>query len=382
MNDRAADARPEPNAAGEGGGNIVTMTGLWKSFGKFEALRNINLDIRKGEILTFLGPSGCGKSTLLRIIAGFIDPSSGELLLKGKDMARMPPEKRPVNMVFQRYALFPHLDVFDNIAFGLRLKRMPEADVRRRVLAMMELVQLDEMADRWINELSGGQSQRVALARALVNQPEVLLLDEPLAALDLKIRHLMLAELKRIQQTTGTTFVYVTHDQDEAMILSSRVVLMDHGVIEQVGTPDELYFHPESLFAAKFLGETNIIPGNVVERTDEGVVVSFDGGTAQAAHVRAAVSQGDKVHISVRPVAIHISAAEDGIAHGRMQHNSCLGVLSGITPIGGRIVYNVKLDGGIMLRAQHERAVEIHPYRLGQTVRLGWSADAMAVLTH
>ncbi|RUX20726.1 ATP-binding cassette domain-containing protein, partial [Mesorhizobium sp. M7A.F.Ca.US.011.01.1.1] len=200
--------------------NIVELNDITKKWGTFTALDNINLNVKKGEILTLLGPSGCGKSTLMRIVAGFENPTVGHVVINGKDVTAIPPERRPVNMVFQRYALFPHLDVFDNVAFGLRLKGHSKDQVNDEVDQMLKLVQLQDFRSRWIGEISGGQAQRVALARALVNKPEVLLLDEPLAALDLKIRHHMLEELKRIHTETGTTFIYVTHDQDEAMILS------------------------------------------------------------------------------------------------------------------------------------------------------------------
>jgi spermidine/putrescine transport system ATP-binding protein len=361
--------------------NILTISGLHKHFGKVVALKNINLEIRKGEILTLLGPSGCGKSTIMRIMAGFIEPTKGELRLRGQDMSRMPPERRPINMVFQRYALFPHLDVFDNIAFGLRRKKLPEAETRRRALDMMELVQLDDLASRWVNELSGGQAQRVALARALVMQPEILMLDEPLAALDLKIRQHMLAELMRIQRTTGTTFVYVTHDQDEALFLSTRIALMDHGIIKQVGTPDELYFHPESLFAAKFLGETNIIPGTISDRKGNAAIVQFEGGKAEASRVDPVLVSGDKVSISVRPASIDISPSLPSHADDRMPPNKCRATLVDITPIGSRVIYAAELKDGTILRAQRMRGSEDQPFAIGQSVSLSWKEDAMAILS-
>ena len=231
-------------------------------------------------MLTLLGPSGCGKSTLMRIVAGFEKATSGDVVIDGRRVNDTPPEKRPVNMVFQRYALFPHLDVFDNVAFGLRLKKLPKQEITDATQRILDLVQLSDLADRWIGEISGGQAQRVALARALVNEPTVLLLDEPLAALDLKIRHYMIGELKRIHETTGTTFLYVTHDQDEAMMLSDRIVLMNEGRIEQIGTPEEMYSAPKTLFTARFLGETNIVPATFARR--DGEVSVYD--TAGRAH--------------------------------------------------------------------------------------------------
>lgn len=213
--------------------NSIELTGISKSYGNLTALGKVDLTVKRNEILTLLGPSGCGKTTLMRIIAGFEEPTTGKVVIDGKDSTALAPEHRPVNMVFQKYALFPHLDVFDNVAFGLRLKKKPRDEIKREVTKALELVQLENFKNRWISELSGGQAQRVALARALVNRPAVLLLDEPLAALDLKIRHHMLNEIKRIHEETSTTFVYVTHDQDEAMILSDRVVLLNKGGIER-----------------------------------------------------------------------------------------------------------------------------------------------------
>ncbi|MBL4929432.1 ABC transporter ATP-binding protein [Fuscibacter oryzae] len=358
--------------------SIISMQGLEKKFGTFTALRDIDLDVREGEILTFLGPSGCGKTTLMRIIAGFEDPTAGSLQLRGADMRRLPPEKRPINMVFQRYALFPHLDVFDNVAFGLRLKNWPAARINERVGRMLKMVQMDTMATRWIHELSGGQSQRVALARALANEPQLLLLDEPLAALDLKIRHHMLSELKRIQRETGTTFVYVTHDQDEAMILSSRIVLMNHGRIEQLGTPDELYFHPVSLFAAKFLGETNILPAEVRSGAGDDAVLEGLAGRMRASHLPKGLADGQKVHVSIRPETVSLSDSTVGTAP---EINGALAEITQIQPIGSRVVYTARLDNGTEMRSQTVRPPDALPLAMGQKVHLKWSEAAVAVLT-
>lgn len=233
-------------------------------YGKEAALQDVTLEIADGELITLLGPSGCGKTTLLRVIAGFIRPSEGRVLLEDRDVTRVPPHKRPVNMVFQRSTLFPHLDVAGNVAFGLRISRLDRAEIDRRVSEMLSLVRLDGLEQRRAHELSGGQMQRVALARALVNRPQVLLLDEPLSALDLKIRLEMEGELRRVHRETGATFVYVTHDQREALALSDRVVVFNQGQIEQVGAPGEIYRAPSSPFAARFVGDANVIPVEVV----------------------------------------------------------------------------------------------------------------------
>lgn len=243
---------------------IVEICGVSKHFGKVIALQDINLSVYKGEFLTLLGPSGCGKTTLLRIIAGFENPTTGRVFINGEDVTSLPPERRPLNMVFQRYALFPHLTVAENIAFGLRIKRLPEREIRDRIAQILTLVRLEGFEKRMPHQLSGGQCQRVALARALVNQPQVLLLDEPLAALDRKVRQQMQEELRIIQNRVKTTFIYVTHDQEEAMAMSSRIVLMLAGKIVQVGSPSQIYHKPASEFVADFIGDINILEGQVI----------------------------------------------------------------------------------------------------------------------
>ncbi len=244
---------------------LIELKGITKEYDGSLALDNVDLYIRDGEFLTLLGPSGCGKTTLLRIIAGFVTPTSGTVLIDGKDMKGVPPHKRQVNTVFQKYALFPHLNVFDNIAFGMKLKHAPKKDIERDVNAMLKLVNLEGYGKRWIDQLSGGQQQRVAIARALVNKPQVLLLDEPLGALDLKLRKEMQVELKRMQRQLGITFVFVTHDQEEALTMSDTIVVMKDGVIQQIGRPTDIYNEPKNPFVADFIGESNIIPGVMLE---------------------------------------------------------------------------------------------------------------------
>ena len=354
-------------------GTIVHLDAIAKSFGSVKALHEISLDVRQGEILTLLGPSGCGKTTLMRIIAGFEDPTTGQIEINGTNMMGVPPERRPVNMVFQRYALFPHLDVFDNIAFGLRIKKVPKEQIRTEVKRILELVQMQDLADRWINQLSGGQSQRVALARALVNQPAVLLLDEPLAALDLKIRQHMLTELKRIHTETGTTFIYVTHDQDEAMMLSDRIVLMNKGGIEQIGSPEELYASPASLFAAQFLGDTNFLDARVV--AIDGTTARCDIGVAVIDIPSKGLAAGDAVKLSVRPETIVL-----GNPGAATAAPSLAGLVKDFAFIGNRIVYWVTLTNGETLRCQEARTVQGQRFQRQAAVTVSWPVEANVVL--
>ena len=245
--------------------HLIELNGITKTFGDTKALDNVSLYIRKREFITLLGPSGCGKTTMLRIIGGFEYPDEGQVLFEGRDIAAVPPYKRRVNTVFQKYALFPHLNVFDNIAFGLRLKKMPKAEIAERVHRMLKLVNLEGFEKRSVDAMSGGQQQRIAIARALVNEPEVLLLDEPLGALDLKLRKEMQIELKQMQQQLGITFVYVTHDQEEALTMSDTIAVMQGGRIQQIGDPKRIYDEPKNAFVAAFIGESNILHGTMIE---------------------------------------------------------------------------------------------------------------------
>ncbi|MDX9918088.1 MAG: ABC transporter ATP-binding protein [Gudongella sp.] len=245
--------------------HAIDLKNITKSFGDTRVLEDLNLYIRQNEFLTLLGPSGCGKTTTLRIIGGFEMPNSGNVIFEGKDITKVPPYKRQINTVFQKYALFPHLNVFENIAFGLRIKKISSVEIDQRVREMLRLVNLSGFEKRDIDSLSGGQQQRIAIARALVNEPKVLLLDEPLGALDLKLRKEMQLELKRIQKSVGITFVYVTHDQEEALTMSDTIVVMDKGVIQQIGTPTMIYNEPVNKFVARFIGESNIVEGTMLE---------------------------------------------------------------------------------------------------------------------
>src|SRR5690606_7863447 len=240
---------------------LIEIKDLVKEFDGTQVLKGISFSIYENEFITLLGPSGCGKTTTLRILAGFETPTSGDVLMEGKSILDLPPYKRPLNTVFQKYALFPHMNVYDNIAFGLRMSKRPEEEIKERVHQMLKMVHLEGYENRHVNSLSGGQQQRVAIARAVINEPKVLLLDEPLGALDLKLRQDMQYELKEMQERLGITFVYVTHDQEEALTMSDTIVVMDEGVIQQIGTPINIYNEPKNRFVANFIGESNIIDG-------------------------------------------------------------------------------------------------------------------------
>ena len=285
---------------------IIDIKHLSKSFGDKKVLDDINLYIRRGEFLTLLGPSGCGKTTTLRLIGGFLTPDEGEILLNGKDIAGLPPYKSPFNTVFQRYALFPHLDVYDNIAFGLKLQKMPEEEMDKKVRKVLKMVSMTDYEERDVDSLSGGQQQRVAIARALVNQPKVLLLDEPLAALDLKMRKDMQIDLKEMHDKLGITFVYVTHDQEEALTLSDTIVVMDEGKIQQIGTPTDIYNEPRNSFVADFIGESNILNATMIR----------DKRVAFAGHEFDCVDEGfgeeTPVDVVVRPEDIYIMNQLEG----------------------------------------------------------------------
>lgn len=298
---------------------IIEVKNVSKFFDDKTALDNVNLSIRKGEFVTILGPSGCGKTTLLRLIAGFQTASEGTILINGKEITQTPPHKRPVNTVFQKYALFPHLNVYDNIAFGLKLKKMPKAEMTRKVMAALKMVGMTDYEYRDVNSLSGGQQQRVAIARAIVNEPEVLLLDEPLAALDLKMRKDMQMELKEMHKTLGITFVYVTHDQEEALTLSDTIVVMSEGKIQQTGTPTDIYNEPVNSFVADFIGESNILNGTMVKDR----LVSFCGRDFEC--VDEGFGENVPVDVVVRPEDLYIfPVSEKAKAQLRGVVQSCI----------------------------------------------------------
>ncbi len=299
---------------------IINLTDVSKAFDGETVLDHINLQIHDKEFVTLLGPSGCGKTTTLRIIGGFEIPDTGDVQFDGKSVKDVPPHKRPVNTVFQRYALFPHLNVFENVAFGLRLKKTPEATIREKVKEMLSLVNLKGFERRKVSTLSGGQQQRVAIARALVNEPEVLLLDEPLGALDLKLRKDMQNELKKIQKATGITFIYVTHDQEEALSMSDTVVVMANGQIQQIGSPTDIYNEPENAFVADFIGESNIVDGVMLDDYK----VRFSGHTFQC--VDKGFEKNQKVDVVVRPEDVDVVSPDKGMLQGTVTSVTFKGV--------------------------------------------------------
>lgn len=295
--------------------NIIELKHITKNFDdNFTAVDDFNLEVQRGEFVTFLGPSGCGKTTTLRMIAGFEMPTEGEILLNGKDISKLPPNKRPINTVFQRYALFPHLNIYDNIAFGLKLKKLPKAEIEKKVKKALEMVDLEGFEDRRVQTLSGGQQQRIAIARSLVNEPEILLLDEPLGALDLKMRKEMQLELKEMHERLGITFIYVTHDQEEALTMSDKIVVMSEGRIQQIGTPEDIYNEPKNAFVADFIGDSNIVDG--VMHKD--FLVSFSGVDFPC--VDRGFAREQSVQVVVRPEDIQVVPAIQGQLTGLVEN--------------------------------------------------------------
>jgi len=318
------------------------------------ALSPTDLNIEPGEFFTLLGPSGCGKSTTLRLIAGFETPTEGKLLIHGQPMNDIPPHRRPVNMVFQDYALFPHMTVYDNVEFGLSVKKVPRPERQRRVHEALAMVQLAGYERRRPNQLSGGQKQRVALARALVNQPAVLLLDEPLGALDLKLRRAMQIELKHLQQQVGITFIYVTHDQEEALAMSDRIAVMNEGHVLQVGTPKAIYEHPATRFVADFVGETNFLQGMVQLIEPDHIRVEIGGKQLDVAHSTNGIRTGQSVTVAIRPEKLSLQEA-------RPEGESLYGTIEEIVFLGTDTRYVVRLDSGekLVIRVQnHEIGIE------------------------
>lgn len=347
----------------------VYLQGLTKNYGPVRAVAGIDLEIRAGEFLTLLGPSGCGKTTTLMMIAGFESPSSGRVFLDGRDITDVPSYKRPVNTVFQNYALFPHMTVFENVAFALRMRRTPEPEVRRIVEEHLSLVQLSGFEGRYPKQLSGGQQQRVALARAMVAKPEVLLLDEPLGALDLRLRREMQVELKRLQRRLGITFLYVTHDQDEALTMSDRIVVMNEGRIEQIGTGAEIYERPATRFVAEFIGETNLLPLQPDQGRRNGALWAY----LDRAGAKPALPQGKgEVFASIRPERIRPALPGEPALTGRVLDAIYIG--TGVKLIVAIPESDLSLR---VLASPHDALADAQP---GQEIALAWDPQDMVVV--
>jgi spermidine/putrescine transport system ATP-binding protein len=348
----------------------VVLENVVKRYGNVEVVKDLNLTINQGEFLTLLGPSGCGKTTTLMMIAGFEFPSAGRIRIDGADVTDKPPFLRNVNTVFQNYALFPHMKVADNVAFGLRTRRTPKSEIPERVRHALSLVQMEEYGGRWPRQLSGGQQQRVALARALVLQPEVLLLDEPLGALDLKLRKEMQVELKHLHRKLGTTFLFVTHDQEEALTMSDRIVVMNGGRIEQIGPSAEIYDRPKTRFVAEFIGETNMLKARVLERNGSGTLVEAAG--VRLPLLGAAVPPGDRVLLSVRPERVRVTTDPSQQA-----------VLARVTDriyVGSGVKIIANAPDGTTLTASGMPGTPLADCMPGEPVRLTWDAEAVVPL--
>jgi spermidine/putrescine transport system ATP-binding protein len=304
------EAQALSDEIGGSGDVVISIDHVTRRFGAFVAVDDAHFDIERGEFFSMLGPSGCGKTTTLRMIAGFEQPSEGQIRLEGSDVSRTPPYKRNVNTVFQQYALFPHMSVKDNVAFGLKAKKVPKAEIEKRVVELLEIVRLADFTNRKPGQLSGGQQQRVALARALVNYPSALLLDEPLGALDLKLRQAMQLELKRIQREVGITFIFVTHDQEEALTMSDRIAVMSEGRVEQIGTPEQIYHEPDTVFVAGFIGMANLLPAQIEAREGELSIARLAADRVVRAPAVEGLGEGDVATLMIRPERMHLQVEE------------------------------------------------------------------------
>jgi putrescine transport system ATP-binding protein len=379
----ATPAGPATPADAAADAPLLRIEGVAKTFGNFRAVDRLSLDVRAGEFFALLGPSGCGKTTLLRMLAGFETPDEGRILLGGRDIAPVLPHERPVNMMFQNYALFPHLAVRDNIAFGLKRAGMARADIDARVAEMVALVRLEGMEKRKPDQLSGGQKQRVALARSLARRPKILLLDEPLAALDKKLRESTQAELMELQRRLGMTFIIVTHDQEEAMTMANRIGVMNAGRLEQVASPRDLYEAPQSRWVAEFVGDVNLFDGEVASREHNRLGISTpDGATLAVAEPRN-VAVSTAVSVAIRPEKVKLSRRGPGAdAVSSQLINRLEGEVTDVSYLGGLTVYKVKLDSGAVVRSSIANTARLDrdTYSAGQRVVAWFTPDDCVVL--
>jgi len=368
-----------PSAAAATPVPLVRFEAVSKRFGKISALEGLTLDIYQGEFFALLGPSGCGKTTLLRLLAGFEQPSAGRILLEGRDVSDTPPHRRPVNMMFQSYALFPHLTVERNIAFGLKQEAMPKGEIASRVAELLALVRLEGYGHRKPDQLSGGERQRVALARSLAKRPRVLLLDEPMAALDKKLRQDTQFELMELQARLGTTFLIVTHDQDEAMTVAKRIAVMEHGQIIQVGPPVEIYERPNSRYVADFIGEANIIEGRLVSMTAARALIAADTLGRLATTPGVDLAPGAIVWVALRPEKLRITTEPPRQA----PDNLFVGTIGEIGYLGNMSIYKVRLDSGHVWKAAVANTTRHadQPAVIGERVWVSFDCDATIVLT-
>jgi len=358
---------------------LIQFKGVTKRFGDFTAIDNLSQDIFEREFFALLGPSGCGKTTMMRMLAGFDQPTEGQILIAGQDMAGIPPNERAVNMMFQSYALFPHLSIYDNIAFGLKRMKMPSAQLNERVQEMLRLTRLERFAKRKPHQISGGQRQRVALARSLARAPKLLLLDEPLGALDKKLREETQFELMDIQEKTGTTFVIVTHDQEEAMTVSSRVAVMDEGRIMQVATPANIYEEPNSVYVADFIGNVNIIQGKARKVSEDTYDIHWaDGHAPIQAKTSRQLDEGKTAFVALRPEKITVSRDKPAEAG-----NMIKGEILDIAYLGNMSTYHVKIPGGLVIKAQsaNTRRLSRRAFTWEDEVWLSWTLTAGSVLS-
>ncbi|WP_454874275.1 ABC transporter ATP-binding protein [Paraburkholderia xenovorans] len=355
--------------------NMIELKQVSRRYGAVQALAPLDFSVKQGEFVTLLGPSGSGKTTLLNVIAGMVNPSSGQIFVRGVDITKAPPSARGLGMVFQNYALMPHMTVFDNIAFPLRVRKMPKDEIARKVKDVLDMVRLPDIAQRKPKELSGGQQQRVSLARCIVYNPALILLDEPLGALDKKLREQMQLEIRRLHAELGITMLNVTHDQDEALSMSDRIVLMNEGRVEQIATPDELYRSPRTAFAASFIGTANLISGTVEHHAGERALVSTSLGMLRAAATACTASRGESVTLLVRPESVRMGPASDSPTGDGADGLRHAGTLEDSIMLGSVVRHHVRLTGGMQMVVQQQDSRRRPAPERGAPVLLDWAPE-------